>query len=93
LFLTCALAELAGAFPVAGAMASWAWKLARGGVGGERRIGWLTSAVVLGGHMGCVLLVAWQMSTVILGTMNMAYGYLPRPWHQAGFFFVSLFTA
>jgi amino acid permease len=48
------LAELASAYPVSGAMASWAWKLARGGVGYERQWGWLMGGMVLGGHMASV---------------------------------------
>ncbi len=54
LFLTLTLSELASAYPVSGAMASWAWKCARGGVGGERGWGWLMGGVVLGGHAASV---------------------------------------
>ena len=54
IFLTLTLSELASAYPVAGAMASWAWKCARGGVGHERAWGWLMGGFVLGGHMGNV---------------------------------------
>jgi amino acid transporter len=54
LFLTLTLSELASAYPVAGAMASWAWKCARGGVGGERKWGWLLGGVVLAGHAAAV---------------------------------------
>lgn len=54
LFLTLTLSELASAYPVSGAMASWAWKCARGGVGGERGWAWLMGGVVLGGHVGNV---------------------------------------
>jgi len=86
------LAELASAYPVAGAMVSWSWKLARASIGGERQWGWLMSGIVLGGHMGGVLLVAWQLSDVVLGTMGMAFEYQARDWHQAGFFLVSLVT-
>ena len=89
LSLTLILADLASAFPVAGAMVSWAWKLARASIGGERKWGWLMSGIVLGGHMGTVLLVAWQLSKVILGTMSMAFNYHAQAWHQAGFFLVS----
>jgi amino acid transporter len=53
-FLTLTLSELASAYPVAGAMASWAWKCARGGVGGERKWGWLLGGVVLAGHAAAV---------------------------------------
>jgi len=35
-------------------MASWAWKCARGGVGGERKWGWLLGGVVLAGHAAAV---------------------------------------
>lgn len=52
--LVLTMGELASAYPVAGAMASWAWKCARGGVGGERYWGWVTGAIVLGGHVGNV---------------------------------------
>jgi len=58
LFLTLTLSELASAYPVAGAMASWAWKCARGGVGGERKWGWLLGGVVLAGHAAAVR--PWQ---------------------------------
>lgn len=54
LFLTLTLSELASAYPVAGAMASWAWKCARGGVGGERKWGWLLGGIVLAGHAAAV---------------------------------------
>ena len=54
LFLTLTLAELASAYPASGAMASWAWKCARGGIGHERGWGWLMGGVVLGGHVGNV---------------------------------------
>lgn len=54
IFLTLSLAELASVYPVSGAMASWAWKMARGGVGGERWWAWLMGGVVLGGHVASV---------------------------------------
>lgn len=54
MFLTLTLSELASAYPVAGAMASWAWKCARGGVGGERKWGWLLGGIVLAGHAAAV---------------------------------------
>lgn len=54
MFLTLTLSELASAYPVAGAMASWAWKCARGGVGGERKWGWLLGGIVLAGHTAAV---------------------------------------
>lgn len=54
IFLTLALAELASVYPVSGAMASWAWKVARGGVGYERWWAWLMGGVVLGGHVASV---------------------------------------
>lgn len=54
IFLTLSLAELASVYPVSGAMASWAWKVARGGVGWERWWAWLMGGVVLGGHVANV---------------------------------------
>ena len=70
-------------------MASWAWKLARGGVGGERGWGWLMGGVVLGGHLGNVLLVAWEITSIIEGTMSMAFNYDPQGWHSVCFYLVS----
>ena len=61
-FLTLAMSELASAYPVSGAMASWAWKCARGGVGGERGWGWLMSGVVLGGHAASVRRISYHLS-------------------------------
>jgi len=52
--LVSTLSELASAYPVAGGMASWAWKCARAGIGGERYWGWVMGAIVLGGHIGNV---------------------------------------
>jgi len=57
LLLTCAMAELASAYPVAGAMATWTWAMARRGVGGERYWGWLIGGMVFGYHICRVGLV------------------------------------
>lgn len=89
MFLTLTLAELASAYPVSGAMATWAWKLARIGVGGERAWGWLMGGVVLGGHLGNALLVSWQISNIVEGTMQMAFDYQRENWHSVMFFLVS----
>lgn len=53
-FMTLTLSELASAYPVAGAMFSWSWKAARGGIGGERGWAWIVSGFVMGGHVGNV---------------------------------------
>jgi amino acid transporter len=66
IFVTLTMAELASAYPVSGAMASWAWKLARGGIGGERGWGWLMGGVVLGGHVANVS-VENRLTTDFLG--------------------------
>jgi amino acid transporter len=102
IFVTLTMAELASAYPVSGAMASWAWKLARGGIGG-----------VLGGHVanvsvenrlttdflgrGCVgvlmvqiLLVTWEMVNIIAGTMGLAYDYEQQTWQMVLFFLAAL---
>jgi amino acid permease len=50
----CATAELASAYPVAGAMSSWTWIMAKRGVGGERYWGWLMGGIVLGYHVTTV---------------------------------------
>ncbi len=52
--ITLSMAELASAFPVAGAMASWAWKCARGGVRGERYWGWAINGITMGFHIAVV---------------------------------------
>lgn len=52
--ITMSMAELASAYPVAGAMASWAWKVARGGVRGERYWGWVMSGITMGYHVAVV---------------------------------------
>nr|XP_019012267.1 uncharacterized protein I206_03113 [Kwoniella pini CBS 10737]OCF51048.1 hypothetical protein I206_03113 [Kwoniella pini CBS 10737] len=80
--LTLTLSELASAYPVAGAMSSWAWKLARGSVGGERGWAWL-----MGGFM---LLVIWEIVNVIAGTMAISFDYKKTPWHMFLFFIAVL---
>lgn len=80
--LVSTMSELASAYPVAGAMASWAWKLTRNGIGGERYWGWVVGAFVLGGHIGNLVLVAWQNTTLIVGTMNLAFGFHAESWHR-----------
>jgi hypothetical protein len=87
--LTATLAELASAYPVSGAMSSWAWKLARGGVGRERGWGWLMGGVVLGGHLGNVLMVTWQICKIIAGVMEMSSDYELQKWQMVCFFLVS----
>ena len=104
--LTLSLGELSSAYPVAGAMASWAWKVARGGVGGERKWGWLMGGLTLGGHVGSVicskltisplttqvLLVTWEIANVIVGTMSLASDYVKQDWHMTLFFLVGNLT-
>lgn len=48
-------AEMASAFPVAGAHASWTWRLARAGIRGERQWSWFMNGFVLAGHLGKLL--------------------------------------
>lgn len=52
--ITLSMGELASAYPVAGAMSTWTWKTARGGVGGERIWGWVMGGFVMGYHVGIV---------------------------------------
>jgi amino acid transporter len=52
--ITLSMGELASAYPVAGAMASWAWKCARGGVRRERYWGWLVNGFTMGFHIAVV---------------------------------------
>lgn len=47
-------AELVSTFPVAGGMATWAWQLARSGIGGERHWGWFVAGFTLAMHLGKV---------------------------------------
>lgn len=55
LILLGPFAELASAFPVAGAMATWTWRIAREpGIRREREWGWLASGLVLAAHLGKV---------------------------------------
>jgi hypothetical protein len=51
LIVICTSAELCSAYPVAGAMATWTWIMARRGVGGERYWGWLMGGMVAGYHI------------------------------------------
>ncbi|ORX36310.1 amino acid permease-domain-containing protein [Kockovaella imperatae] len=90
LCLTLTMSELASAYPVSGAMASWAWKAARGGVGHERAWGWLMGGVVLGGHIGNAILVLWEISRIITGTMEVAFNYEERNWQSLLFFLAVL---
>lgn len=76
------MSELASAYPVAGAMSSWAWKLTRNGIGGERYWGWIVGAFVMGGHIGNLVLVSWQNTTLIVGTMDLAFGFKAESWHR-----------
>ncbi|RXK41391.1 hypothetical protein M231_01296 [Tremella mesenterica] len=80
--LTLTLSELASAYPVSGAMASWAWKCARGGVGGERGWGWLMT--------GFVLLVLWEVAEIVTGTMGLSFVYNPKDWQLLLFFLAAL---
>ncbi|KAL7419653.1 hypothetical protein Q5752_005567 [Cryptotrichosporon argae] len=84
--LTLTLSELASAYPVSGAMASWAWKAARLGVGGERGWGWLMGGVVLGGHIANLVLVTWETSSVIVGTIALSVSYESHIWQQICFY-------
>jgi hypothetical protein len=63
LILLGPFAELASAFPVSGAMATWAWRCARGGVRKERHWGYLTSGIVLAGHLGKTISVLYHVAT------------------------------
>ncbi|WVO13217.1 hypothetical protein L204_100830 [Cryptococcus depauperatus] len=78
--LTLTMSELASAYPVAGAMFSWSWKAARGGVGGERGWAWLVSGFVLGGHIGSILLVTWEITNIVVGTISLSIDYNHRLW-------------
>ncbi|WWC87680.1 uncharacterized protein L201_002571 [Kwoniella dendrophila CBS 6074] len=89
-FLTLTLSELASAYPVSGAMSSWAWKLARGSVGGERGWAWLMGGFVMGGHVGNMLLVIWEIVNITAGTMQIAFEYKKTPWHMFLFFIAVL---
>ncbi|OCF45080.1 amino acid/metabolite permease [Kwoniella heveanensis CBS 569] len=81
-FLTLTLSELASAYPVSGAMSSWAWKLARGSVGGERLWAW-----TLGGF---ILLVTWEIVNIVAGTMSISFHYEKKSWHLFFMFLVVL---
>ncbi|WVR03997.1 hypothetical protein IAU60_000996 [Kwoniella sp. DSM 27419] len=80
-FLTLTLGEFASAYPVSGAMSSWAWKLARGGVGGERAWAWVLGGFVMGGHVGNILLVTWEIVNIVAGTMAISFDYEKKSWH------------
>ncbi|KAK8861393.1 hypothetical protein IAR55_002212 [Kwoniella newhampshirensis] len=90
LLLTLTLSEFASAYPVAGAMTTWAWKLAKGGVGRERGWSWLITGFVMGGHVGNILLVTWEICNIIAGTMSLSFDYHKRPWHMFLFFLAVL---
>ncbi|WVQ73758.1 hypothetical protein IAR50_003338 [Cryptococcus sp. DSM 104548] len=80
--LTLTLSELSSAYPVAGAMFSWTWKAARGGVGGERIWAWLVSGFVMGGHVGNMLLVIWEIANIVIGTISLSIDFEHRAWHN-----------
>ncbi|OWZ59859.1 amino acid/metabolite permease [Cryptococcus neoformans c45] len=81
-FMTLTLSELASAYPVAGAMFSWSWKAARGGIGGERGWAWMVSGFVMGGHVGNLLLVTWEIANIVVGTISLSLDYQKRNWHN-----------
>ncbi|WVF66869.1 hypothetical protein IAT40_001612 [Kwoniella sp. CBS 6097] len=89
-FLTLTLSELASAYPVSGAMSSWAWKLARGSVGGERFWAWTLGGFVMGGHVGNILLVTWEIVNIVAGTMAISFHYEKKSWHLFIMFLVVL---
>ncbi|WVQ94478.1 hypothetical protein IAU59_001557 [Kwoniella sp. CBS 9459] len=90
-FLTLTLSELASAYPVSGAMSSWAWKLARGSVGGERIWAWILGGFVMGGHVGNILLVTWEIVNIVAGTMAISFQYEKKSWHLFIMFLAVLF--
>ncbi|KIR53725.1 amino acid/metabolite permease [Cryptococcus gattii Ru294] len=69
-FMTLTLSELASAYPVAGAMFSWSWKAARGGIGGERGWAWI------------LLLVTWEIANIVVGTIGLSLNYQEKNWHN-----------
>nr|KIR48406.1 amino acid/metabolite permease [Cryptococcus bacillisporus CA1280] len=69
-FMTLTLSELASAYPVAGAMFSWSWKTARGGIGGERGWAWI------------LLLVTWEIANIVVGTIGLSLNYQEKNWHN-----------
>ncbi|TYJ57720.1 hypothetical protein B9479_001574 [Cryptococcus floricola] len=80
--LTLTLSELSSAYPVAGAMFSWTWKTARGGVGGERAWAWLVSGFVMGGHVGNILLVTWEIANIVVGTISLSIDFEHNAWYN-----------
>ncbi|WVQ79073.1 hypothetical protein IAT38_001167 [Cryptococcus sp. DSM 104549] len=90
IILTLTLSELASAYPVAGAMTSWAWKTARGGVGGERGWAWVIMGFVMGGHVGNILLVTWEIANIVVGTIGLSIDYDKKSWHNFLFFIAVL---
>ncbi|WWD16702.1 hypothetical protein CI109_101133 [Kwoniella shandongensis] len=89
-FLTLTLSEFASAYPVAGAMATWAWKIAKNGVGRERGWSWLITGFVIGGHVGNILLVTWEIVNIVAGTMTISFDYSKKPWQMFLFFLAVL---
>lgn len=45
--------------------------------------------VVLGGHLGNVLMVTWQICKIIAGVMEMSSDYELQKWQMVCFFLVS----
>ncbi|ODN80910.1 hypothetical protein L202_03035 [Cryptococcus amylolentus CBS 6039] len=80
--LTLTLSELSSAYPVAGAMFSWTWKAARGGIGGERAWAWLVSGFVMGGHVGNILLVTWEIANIVVGTISLSIDFEHNAWYN-----------
>ncbi|KAJ9123141.1 hypothetical protein QFC22_001334 [Naganishia vaughanmartiniae] len=80
--ITLSMGELASAYPVAGAMSTWTWKTARGGVGGERIWAWVMGGFVMGYHVGIMALLPWQISSFLKGTLELAVpAYHGEKWH------------
>ncbi|KAJ9107615.1 hypothetical protein QFC21_001074 [Naganishia friedmannii] len=80
--ITLSMGELASAYPVAGAMSTWTWKTARGGVGGERIWAWVMGGFVMGYHVGIMALLPWQISSFLKGTLELAVPtYHSEKWH------------
>ncbi|CAK9782617.1 hypothetical protein CC85DRAFT_284014 [Cutaneotrichosporon oleaginosum] len=55
--------ELVSTFPVAGGMATWAWQLARAGIGGERQWGWVVAGFTLAMHLGKTISYLFGVTT------------------------------
>ncbi|GAA97304.1 uncharacterized protein L969DRAFT_14610 [Mixia osmundae IAM 14324] len=85
IIMAAVVAELAGTYPVAGAMYSWTFLLCRACPplrGSARYISWVTGSFLLCGHILTQVLLSWQFAVAMQGCVSIIYtSYSPRDFH------------